>query len=284
MALNFKKDLYPKGITYTSHNSPFVFLDSQENVKSFFKFFAKELIKAENSGEILVIENDSDRMALIDVSYNFFIEKFAEWCQNYSTNKEIMTEYNRYKNTTIKNDDGTKDTIRMVKHLKINMSIKERVQFDYDYSSWMVANPFHKRIRFNLVQTFFNSFIGKMTYVLNYSKPMYAQPVTRILGKNIVGNEYFLLGAISFHRGFLVDQIGKNTMDKLKKIAKQREVIITTKPAIEKRIKALKIEEKVRDYYSSFDILKVEESRNELDGKWEVFVPKIEEENDEDEE
>jgi len=185
MSYKFKPNFYQVGTSYTSHNSVFVFLDDKEHLTEFMKYFYYRVMEEEEKGNTHVLENDSDKMSLLDFEYNFFIECLGKWCENYSENKSIETQYKRYENKINKNEDDTKTTVRLVADFNIDMSIKERVQFDYNYSGWMIANPFKKHQRFNFVQVFLNGMLGKTTYVLNYSKRMYSTPVTQILCQNV---------------------------------------------------------------------------------------------------
>ena len=271
MDYNFIENLYPAETTYTSHNSLFVFLDDKERVQEFFKFLFHEIEKSYKNGTNHVLENDNDRMSLIDIEYNFFIEKLGEWCEHYSSNKTIMTEYKKYENKINKEENGEKTTVRLSASFKIEMTIKERVLFDYSYSGWMIVSPFKKHQRFNFVQVFLNGMLGKITFVLNFSKRVYATPVTQVLIKNIETQEYKKFGAISFHRVFLKENIGETCFARLKKMSRENEKIITTSKGISSRLNKLGLDEKSFKFYSNFDIKNIEETRNELDGKWRFF-------------
>ena len=146
MNYNFPANLYPKNTTYTSHNSLFVFLDDKEKLEEFMKYFCKRLLEANANGVCHVMDNDSDKMSLLDFEYNFFIECLGDWCQYYSENKSIETQYKKYENKINKNEDGTKSTVRLVADFRIDMSVKERVEFDYNYSGWMQVHPFKKKV------------------------------------------------------------------------------------------------------------------------------------------
>jgi len=271
MDYNFIENLYPAETTYTSHNSLFVFLDDKERVQEFFKFLFHEIEKSYKNGTNHVLENDNDRMSLIDIEYNFFIEKLGEWCEHYSSNKTIMTEYKKYKTGKIKEESEYEKSFQWIADFEIKMTIRERVMFDYGYDGWMIVNQFKKRLRFNLAQIFLNNMIGKVTYVSNFSKPQYAQPVTQILAKNIQSGKYFKFGAMSFHRKFLLDNIGKTSLNKLKKMGKESEKIITTSKAIKSRIAKLKLDEEGLKFYSNFHISEIEKTRNKLSGEWRMF-------------
>ena len=206
---NFKDELYPKSISYVNHNSLFQYLADQDSIKYFFRFLSKKLIAKYENGINLVVENQSDKMTLIDINYNFFIECLGEWCEHYSSNKTILTKYNKYKTTKNENEKGEKideeKTLKWIKNYEIEMSIKERIQFDYAYSGWMISNGFHKKMRFNFVQVFLNSMIAKVAYVRNFSRRMYAIPVTKMLvqdSRDVMNNQYNIHAVTSFHRPF----------------------------------------------------------------------------------
>lgn len=271
MAYNFPANLYPNGITYTSHNSLFVFLDDKEKLQEFMKYFCKRIFEADANGVCHVMDNDSDKMSLLDFEYNFFIETLGDWCQYYSENKSVETQYKRYENKINKNEDGTKTTVRLAADFRIDMSVKERVQFDYNYSGWMQVHPFKKHQRFNFVQVFLNGMLGKTTYVLNYSKRMYATPVTQILIQHFGTGAYKKFGAISFHRAFLLENLGQNKLDKLKVMGRKYKRIITTSKGVNSQIKKLNIDEKSLRIYNNFYIVELEKNRNIFDGKWKFF-------------
>ena len=151
------------------------------------------------------------------------------------------------------------------------MSVKERIQFDYGYSGWMISNGFHKKMRFNFVQIFLNNMIGKVTYVKNFSNRMYAIPVVKMLVKNSENESYNIQAVVSFHRPFLVDVLTEKNWKTLKKISRENEKIITTSDAISKKIKALGIDEKDVKIYDNFDIKNIEKNRNNLSGDWYFF-------------
>jgi len=271
MAYNFPANLYPDGTTYTSHNSLFVFLDDKEKLEEFMKYFYKRVMDADANGVNHVMDNDSDKMSLLDFEYNFFVECLGDWCQYYSENKSVFAEYKRYENKINKNKDGSKTAVRLSADFRIDMSVKERVQFDYNYSGWMVIHPFKKHQRFNFVQVFLNGMLGKTTYVLNFSKRMYATPVTQVLCQNIESKEYKKFGAISFHRPFLLENLGQKKLDVLKKMGRERERIITKSKAISNRLKEMGIDEKSLEFYNKFNIAEIEKNRNIFDGKWKFF-------------
>jgi len=271
MSYKYPPNIYSGGTTYTSHNSIFVFLDDKDKLTEFIKYFYYRVMEEEAKGVSHVLDNDSDKMSLIDFEYNFFIECLGDWCQYYSENKTIETSYQRFENKINKNDDGTKTTVRFVADFKIEMSVKERVQFDYSYSGWMRVHPFKKHQRFNFVQVFLNGMLGKTTYVLNYSKRMYATPVSQILCQNIATSEYKKFGAITFHRSFLSEHLGQIKLDKLKKIGRKFERIISTSDAVKKRIKKLGIDEDSLRFYNKFFIGEIEETRNIFSGEWRFF-------------
>jgi hypothetical protein len=271
MTYNFPANLYPEGTTYTSHNSLFVFLDDKEKLEEFMKYFYKRLLDADANGANHVMDNDSDKMSLLDFEYNFFVECLGDWCQYYSENKSVFAEYKRYENKINKNEDGSKTTVRLSADFRIEMSIKERVQFDYNYSGWMKVHPFKKHQRFNFVQVFLNGMLGKTTYVLNYSKRMYATPITQVLAKNIVTGEYKKMATISFHRSFLLDNLSQKKLDVLKKMGREFERIITTSKGVNARIKKLGIDEDSLRIYNKFFIVEMEKNRNIFDGKWQFF-------------
>ena len=271
MAYNFPANLYPENTTYTSHNSLFVFLDDKEKLEEFMKYFYKRVMDADANGVCHVMDNDSDKMSLLDFEYNFFIECLGDWCQHYSENKSVETQYKKYENKINKNEDGTKTTVRLVADFRIDMSVKERVEFDYSYSGWMIINPFKKKVRFNFVQVYLNNMLGKITFVKNFSKAMYATPVTQVLVQNIETQEYKKFGAVSFHRAFLLENLGQNKLDKLKKMGRRYERIITTSKAISTRLKKLEIDEKSLKFYNKFNITEMEKNRNIFDGKWKFF-------------
>lgn len=271
MIYNFPANLYPEGTTYTSHNSLFVFLDDKEKLEEFMKYFYKRVMDADANGVCHVMENDSDKMSLLDFEYNFFIECLGDWCQYYSENKSVFAEYKRYENKINKNENGTKTTVRLVADFRIEMSVKERVQFDYNYSGWMKVHPFKKHQRFNFVQVFLNGMLGKTTYVLNYSRRMYATPVTQVLVQHIGTGAYKKMATISFHRAFLLENLGQKKLDILKEMGRNFRRIITTSKGVNSRIKKLEIDEKSLRIYNNFFIVEMEKNRNIFDGKWKFF-------------
>ena len=268
---NFKNDIYPKEISYVNHNSIFQFLADENSVKEFTRYFIKMIISKYENGINLVIENDSDKMTLIDINYNFFIECLGAWCEHYSSNKTILTSYKKYKSTKEKDEKDEEVLLKRVADFEINMTIKERVQFDYGYSGWMVSNKFHKRIRFNFVQTFLNNFVNKVTFVRNYRNAMYAIPVAKMLVKNNTNDNYNIQAVVSFHRPFLSDILTEKNWNILKKISRENEKIITTSDAISKKIKSLEIDEKDVKVYDDFDIKNIEKNRNNSNGEWHFF-------------
>jgi len=275
MSSEFKPNLYDSRITYVNNNSIFAFLDSQENVKEFFKYFSKSLKKKQLDGYDFVIENDNDRMALIDINYNFFIEKLGDWCQHYSANKTVVTEYSKYKVTKPKDEETT--PVNLKADFKIELSVKERVQQAYSYSGWMIANKYLKRQRYNFVQMFLNYFVGKATYVKYYSKPNFAVPVSTILVKNSEKNIYFKAPTISFHREFLKDKMGKASLEFLKAESKKNIPIAVGSEQIKKAISKNNIDENDVKFYENFDIGQIENERNELSGEFGLFEKKIDE-------
>ena len=277
MSSDFKPSLYDSRITYVNNNSIFAFLDFQENVKEFFKYFSKSLKKKQQEGYDFIIENDNDRMALIDINYNFFIEKLGDWCQHYSANKTVVTEYSKYKIWKKENQDGEKIPTNVRADFKIELSVKERVQQAYSYSGWMIANKYLKRARFVFVQTFLNGFFGKATYVKYYSKPNFAVPVSVILVKNSEKNIYFKAPTISFHREFLKDKMGKASFEFLKAESKKNIPICVGSEQIKKAILKNNIDENDVKFYENFDIGQIENERNELSGEFGLFEKKIDE-------
>lgn len=81
------------------------------------------------------------------------------------------------------------------------MSVKERIQFDYGYSGWIITNGFHKQIRYN--------FVNKITFVRSFNNAMYAIFITKILVKK--------RAAISFYRVFFVYILTEKNWNILKK-------------------------------------------------------------------
>jgi len=271
MTYNFPANLYPSGTTYTSHNSLFVFLDDKEKLESFMKYFYAKVMDADANGVCHVLDNDSDKMSLLDFEYNFFVECLGDWCQHYFENKNVETQYKRYENKINKNKDVSKTTVRLVADFRIDMSVKERVQFDYNYSGWMRVHPFKKHQRFNFVQVFLNGMLGKTTYVLNYSKRMYATPVTQVLAQHIGTGAYKKMATISFHRSFLLENLSQKKLDKLKEMGRNFKKIITTSKGVNTQIKKLEIDENSLRIYNKFYIEELEKNRNIFEGKWKFF-------------
>ena len=291
MSYSFKEDIYPSEISYVNHYSVFSFFSNKVQVEEFFKYlFARiendfKLKKKGKGGFAHLVRNDNDRAVLIDINYNFVIEVLADWIEHYSVNKIVETEYKKYRRITDKENAKEEDVSKsLVRNLKIDFTIKERVLFDYSYCGWMILNNFHKKLRFSLWQVFFNNVLGKFTYVPGYQNYKRSRVVASALLKNLSNDEYYKLGLLSFNRAVLVKLLGKRKMEKLHKMAEEYEKIVTTDKAIKNRLEKLEIDSENVNYYIPFDVKKIEKERDKEDGEWHYFTKSKDEEYDESEE
>ena len=291
MSYSFKEDIYPSEISYVNHYSVFSFFSNKVQVEEFFKYlFARiendfNLKKKGKGGFAHLVRNDNDKAPLIDINYNFVIEVLADWIEHYSVNKIVETEYKKYRRITEKESTKKENVSKsLVRNLKIDFTIKERVLFDYSYCGWMILNNFHKKLRFNLWQVFFNNMLGRFTYISNYKFYNRAKVVTNMLVQDLSNNEYYKLGVLSFNRAVLSKLFGKKKMIKLHKMAEEYEKIVTTDKAIKNRLEKLEIDSENVNYYIPFDIKMIENERDKEDGEWHFFTKSDDEESGESEE
>ena len=100
---------------------------------------------------------------------------------------------------------------------------------------------------------------------------MYATPVTQVLVQHIGTGAYKKMATISFHRAFLLENLGQKKLDILKEMGRNFRRIITTSKGVNSRIKKLEIDEKSLRIYNNFFIVEMEKNRNIFDGKWKFF-------------
>jgi hypothetical protein len=152
--------------------------------------------------------------------------------------------------------------------------------FDYSYSGWLISNKFKKSLRYKLVQVLLNNIAGGYTYVRNYKFPNNAMVINLILAENTKRRYYAKFVATSFIIKNLVEILGKPKMKKLLDIASEYEKIISTKKAIDSRIKSLNINEEEIQVFDVFDIKSIEENRDLGDGKYHRFEREKDERDD----
>ncbi len=286
MKYSFKKNIFPSEISYVNHYSIFAYFSNKTQTNEFFLYL---FYRIENDyklrekgigGYAHLLRNDNDRMAVVDVNYNFLIEVLGEWIQHYSNNKEIIYEYVKYRRNT--KEVGIDASELFTRNMKINLTVKEKVLFDYSFCGWMIMNKFHKRLRFNLFQVFFNNMIGKWTYIPNYKYYTNARVINNILLRDLKSKDYYKLGFLSFNRSALSNILGKKRMENIHKMAEEYEIIISTSIAIKKRIEKLGIEKDVKSYLP-IDVKKIEDMRDMGDGKWTLFKAEVENEGEHEE-
>lgn len=197
---NFKNNLYSEHIFYEEPMHAFMFFTNKNHLKEFYKYLFHR-IKSENTfsdRSSHVYANENDRIALLDINYNFFIEVLAEWIEYYSKNSTIKLKYAKYKHVNNSKEDEEYDKNNydtFVKNISYEMSVKELVLFHYSHSQWLSSHLLRKINRYRLVNILFNNFNSGQTYVPNYNNYKRATPVTVALVKE--NNEYSRVATMS---------------------------------------------------------------------------------------
>jgi len=290
----FPENIYPSDITYRHGHSIFCFFSEHIHTKEFFKYFYFRLnadYKKRLKGETIcshVLRNDNENYNLIDINYNFFITVLSEWVEHYSFNKTDTVEYNRYFSFKKKSDESSTETekdkpnyIRKFIEYKIEFSTRERVLFDFSYSSWLIRDRYKRGLRFMLVQTLLNTRIKGYTYVRNYQHSYKSMTVVKYLAKDLQLDDYFIFVAMSFMKKRFSKHFSTYQIKKMYEMANNNEKIISTTRGINNHIKKLEIDEENLRYCNIFDIVDIEKNRNLKDGKLQLFVKKEEEDIDE---
>ena len=281
MDYKFKEDLYPEDISYHHFRYVNIYFTTVEQKKEFFKYLffrVKSDFEKTKNGEDLcvhVLKNDSDYALLIDFDYNFFVLVLSEWIEHYASNKNHEAEFTVYVSHKKVNDDDTIDKHTKYRDYKINFTTKEFVQFDYSYSGWLIGKKRDRR--YDLVQILFNQFIGKHTYVRNYSNRYKSIPITLFLVKDNDFNKFLKFPAVSFLRKTLTEYYTPKQMKELKKMADKYEKIISSSRAIKSRIEKLKLDEDDIRLCHRFDIEGIQKTRDLGDGEYHIFVAKDDE-------
>ena len=274
---NFKEDLYPSNITYEHARYAFIFFTTKEHTKEFFKYFyfrLREDYKSRKNNNLIcahVLKNNNDRFPLIDFNYNFFIEVLGEWIEHYSSNKKVMTEYRRFTSFEQIDLDENVTKFRKYRDYKIELSTKEKVLFDYSYSGWRIMTAYYKNLRFDLIQVLFNNILGKHTYVSSYQNRKFAKVVTIRLVKDLLFDDYVKFPAVCFVRDTLAHYLSAKQMKKLHEMSEDYEILSSEYKGIEAKIKKLEINEEAIRFCNIFDMLEIEKSRDEGDGKFNFF-------------
>ena len=188
MDYKFKEDLYPEDISYHHFRYVNIYFTTVEQKKEFFKYLffrvKSDFKLRENNPNICihVLRNDADYAPLIDFDYNFLVLVIGEWIEHYAVNKTEVKEFRSFRDFKQKNEVENEDeaaSIKKYRDFKIEFTTKEFVQFDYSYSGWLIGKKRDRR--YDLVQILFNQFIGKHTYVRNYSNRYKSIPITLYL-------------------------------------------------------------------------------------------------------
>lgn len=272
----FPNGLYEDNIVYVNAYSLFQFFMQTEQTDEFFKYLFfrinKEYKDLKGNGFIHVIGNDNIRTPLIDINYNFFIQVLGEWVEHYASNKLVVAEYKRY----YRMDDVSKYRV-----FKITFNIRERVQFDYSYSGWLIGHKFKRGLRFKLVQVFFNNMLGGYTYVRNYKWYNKAMTTNIYLARNMrLKNKYVKFVGVSFLKVKLLEHYGKDKIKKLDEMASDYELIISTNKGIKNHMSKLNLSDDDVCFYDNFDLKNIEDKRDEGDGKYHFFESKKGAENE----
>lgn len=285
MGYNFKNNLYPADINYHHFRYVNIFFTTTEQTKEFFKYLYYRIKNDyeiwKNGGDVClhVLRNDADYAPLIDIEYNFLVLVIAEWIEHYSSNKTVMKEFTRYATYNKTLDDGSTEKHKKYRDYKIEFTIKELVQFDYAYTSWIIGAKAARR--YDLIQILFNELLGKHTYVRNYSNRYKSIPVTLYLVKDNKFNKYLKFPAVSFVRKTLATYYTPKEVKLLRKIGDEYEKIISTSRAIKSRIEKLKLNEDEIKICNYFDIESIQKTRDLGDGEYHIFEKKEDENDDE---
>jgi len=281
MDYNFKEDLYPENISYHHFRYVNIYFTTKEQTKEFFKYLfyrvKSEFKLRENNPNICVhvLRNDADYAPLIDFDYNFLVLVIGEWIEHYAVNKSVMKEFTRYAVYSKEDEDGKILSHKKYRDYKIEFTIKEFVQFDYSYSSWMIGVK--RARRYDLVQILFNELLGKHTYVRNYSNRYKSIPITLYLVKDNEFNKFLKFPAVSFLRKTLTGYFTQKQMKELIKMGDEYEKIISSARAIKSRIKKMELDENEIKICNYFDIESIQKTRDLGDGEFHKFVAKEDE-------
>lgn len=283
----FPGELYPESISYSNGLSVFAFFSKPEQTKEFFKYLYFEINqddkerKKGNKVCCQVVRNDNDREPLVDINYNFFIEVLAKWIEHYSLSKNEVVNYSSYFNFTQKDEKGNEYSAPKYRDCSIDFTTKEKVLADYSYSGWRIKRRYYKGLRYNLIQLLFNNILGKHTYVAGYAYRNKARTITILLVKDTQFNNYVKLPVISFVRSALIKYLSPTQMKRLHEISNGYEVLSRETKGIASKIKEFNIAKKEIGYCNVFNLSKIEEDRNILDGRWHHFEKNDDEETKE---
>lgn len=207
--------------------------------------------------------NDNQRVGLIDLNYNFFIEVLGEWVEHYARNKSIKTKYRKF---SFEKSIESEKKINKCREFVIELTVKERLQFDFSYSGWLIGHKYKRSLRFKLAQVFLNNMLGGYTYVRNYKWHNKAMVTNIYLVKNLTTNKYIKFVGISFLKNKLFEHFGQEKMKTLEKMTKDYDVIVSTNIGVKNHIDKLKLSDEDVNFYDNFDIKSIEENRDEGDG------------------
>lgn len=283
----FKEGLYGDSISYSNGFSVLAFFGTPEQTKEFFKYLYFEINKDDKERKkgnkvcCQVVRNDNDREPLVDVNYNFFIEVLAKWIEHYSLSKHEVINYDAYGRFSQPDEDGNAIKVPKYKKCSIDFTTAEKVIMDYSYSGWRIKRNYYKFLRFYFIQTFFNNYLGKHTYVVGYGNRYRAKPISILLVKDNQFNSYVKLPVVSFVRSALIKYLSAKQMKRLHEISDGYEVLSREFKGIEAKIEELEAAGKKIGYCNVFNLNKIENERNILDGTWHLYVKKDDEEEKE---
>ena len=276
----FPDGIHDKNISYVNQYSVHQFFDNPENTKLFFIFLAQKLLNSSKSSDdnkkyifnpVAVIENN--KAATIDVEYNFLIEALAEWISHYSANKTVTHEYKIYHEFEDSDKDGNSTFVNKYRTIKVELSVAEKVMFDYAYDGWLRGNKFHKKCRYDFLYRFMGDIINsKIVWVNMKVSPKFRILIHRYLLCDNAQNETFVdFNSVKLSSSTLEYYIGKTLFKNLKKMGTSYEKMTSQNKHVENKIEELNgIATEVKKY-QPFDINLLENTRDLGDGEWHFF-------------